>query len=481
MALPVVDHFNVDEQNYSIEIPVDDRLTMPEDNAVESEAVAEAKATLPDLSLKQPRKVSTSVLSAMMTAGIMVARTVEECIRAFITGFASVPKANDLNILTSGGAYADKADYPEASGRRNLTNTRIAEFFMNSPTPESWLGKVLGPKLGKVWYVSYVNNTILGLTFDSIYYANGIWVAGSSKGLWWSIDKISWNSVSDTMTESFAVRYSIYYANGIWVAGSSAGLWWSTDGMSWAHVVDGVTDNISFKCVYFANGLWVAGSGYYGFWWSTDGKSWTQSTSGTDRTVYEVRYANNRWMAATDYGVWNSRDGKSWQHVIVYESSRYVYRSVCYTEHNNWFAGSLSKGLLWSYNSGDTWFNPSGAPSSGQIQDIYFANGICVCCGAQGIYWCDNTSSVGPTWHQASIPEVGTSYFFGAVYYANGMWVAAEANNRELYWSTDARTWYKCTSALAQIVSDIRYANGAWLAVGSAGILRSSVADLGYA
>ena len=207
MALPVVEYFNVDEQNYSIEIPVDDRLTFPEDNAVESEAVAEAKATLPDLSLKQPRKVSASVLNAMIAAGITIARTVEECIRAFIAGFTNIPKANDLNLLTSGGAYADKADYPEASGHRNLTNMHLAEFFMNSPTPESWLGKVLGPKLGKTWYQS-TDAADKPYSFRAVYYGNGIWVAGSSgTGLWWSTDGRNWTQGSGATSYSFNTVY----------------------------------------------------------------------------------------------------------------------------------------------------------------------------------------------------------------------------------------------------------------------------------
>ena len=50
---------------------------------------------------------------------------------------------------------------------------------------------------------------------------------------------------------------ALYYANGIWVAGSDvSGLYYSTDGMTWTR--SNVTSG-NFRAVYYANGLWVAG------------------------------------------------------------------------------------------------------------------------------------------------------------------------------------------------------------------------------
>lgn len=56
---------------------------------------------------------------------------------------------------------------------------------------------------------------------------------------------------------------SIYYNNGLWVAGSGSGLYYSTDGMAWAqsNVASG-----AFNLVYYDNGIWITGG--YGLYYS---------------------------------------------------------------------------------------------------------------------------------------------------------------------------------------------------------------------
>ena len=178
-----------------------------------------------------------------------------------------------------------------ADAQRNITvNMENSNLWNNS-----WLGKVFGHLLGRTWTQGTGSNT--AETFSTVYYANGIWVAGSKDhGLWWSTDGKAWTQgTGDNTTDTF---HSVYYANGIWVAGSNLkGLWWSTDGKAWTQ---GTGDNTTyiFHTVYYANGIWVAGSNAYGLWWSTDGKAWTQGTgnnmAGTFETVY---YANGIWVA----------------------------------------------------------------------------------------------------------------------------------------------------------------------------------------
>ena len=59
---------------------------------------------------------------------------------------------------------------------------------------------------------------------------------------------------SNVMSDSFK---SIYYANGIWIAGSEAGLYYSTNGKAWTQ--SNITSG-TFNSVYYTNGIWVAGS-----------------------------------------------------------------------------------------------------------------------------------------------------------------------------------------------------------------------------
>ena len=90
-------------------------------------------------------------------------------------------------------------------------------------------------------------------------------VAGSSTGLWYSMDGQHWLQ-SDKADGNFC---AVYYANGLWVAGSSSnrGLWYSMDGQHW---LQSDVTNGNFNALYYANGVWVAGSGSNtGLWYSS--------------------------------------------------------------------------------------------------------------------------------------------------------------------------------------------------------------------
>ena len=109
---------------------------------------------------------------------------------------------------------------------------------------------------------------------------------------------------SDKNSDKF---YAVYYANGVWVAGSfsNTGLWYSTDGQHW---LQSYKTSDTFNTVYYANGVWVAGSGVKkGLWYSTDGQRWLQSDK-TNDAFYAVYYANGVWVAGSklNTGLWYS-------------------------------------------------------------------------------------------------------------------------------------------------------------------------------
>ena len=148
---------------------------------------------------------------------------------------------------------------PDAQG--NITvNMENSNLWNNS-----WLGKVFGYLLGKAWTQLTGGNTTY--TFKTVYYANGIWVAGSIfQGLWWSTNGKAWTQGTGSNT-TYGFN-TVYYANGIWIAGSSSrGLWWSTDGKAWTQGTGGNT-TYTFQTVYYANGIWIAGSSSKGLWYS---------------------------------------------------------------------------------------------------------------------------------------------------------------------------------------------------------------------
>ena len=231
---------------------------------------------------------------------------------------------------------------------------------------------------GDVWN----NSNISTYNFYSIHYANGIWVAGSTKGLYYSTDGMTWTQSNVTSTRI----YTVYYANGIWVAGSSSnGLYYSTDGMIWDQ--SNVTSS-AFNSVYYANGIWVAGGNGNGLYYSTDGMTWDQSnvTSSAFNSVY---YANGIWVAGGTKGLYYSTDGMTWAQSDVTSTTIYTV----YYANGIWVAG------------------------------CYFYNDPNNC----GLYY----STDGKTWAQSNIINDDIKY----IYYANGIWVAGSYTYNGLYYS----------------------------------------------
>ena len=288
---------------------------------------------------------------------------------------------------------------PQAVGSDKVFMTR--RFF----------GAVFGRLLARVW--AQVTGDTSAYTFNTIYYANGLWVAGSSShGLWWSEDKETWTQVTgDTSAYTFN---TIYYANSLWVAGSNVyGCWWSEYGKTWTRGDTG-GQNITVTDVCYANGLWVAGSkllapaNYKTVWYSVDGKSWTQCSTDVPSMgdVYAIHYAEGIWIGACSNNILKSEDGMSWS--SAYSSNSY---------------------------------------------SIYYANGIWVAVGNNGVFWSDDTD----TWNNVA-STVG--YSFATVYYANGLWLAG-SNQNGLWYSLDGKNWAQISGTTSTYTFNaILYKNG---------------------
>lgn len=112
--------------------------------------------------------------------------------------------ANSIRTKTGNTGAIRAADFPEA----------IRSMMTSFPNGTKW-----------------TQSNIRSNSFESIYNANGIWVAGSTvnKGFHYSTDGMTWTHSNITS----GVFYAFYNTNGIWVAGSSKGLYYSTDGMTW--------------------------------------------------------------------------------------------------------------------------------------------------------------------------------------------------------------------------------------------------------
>ena len=135
---------------------------------------------------------------------------------------------------------------------------------------------------------------------DSIHYANGMWVASTSDGIYYSTDMNYWSQSNITYTR-FDIIDNI---DGLWIAYSqydSNGIYYSTDGMYWqsSYISYG-----SFSKVIKDSGIWIAASvSNNGIYYSSDGIDWKR-TNITSGSYYDILHNNGIWTAGS-YGVYD--------------------------------------------------------------------------------------------------------------------------------------------------------------------------------
>ena len=321
---------------------------------------------------------------------------------------------------------------PNAQGE--VTNVLGTNYF---PITKGFLGAIFGKLFGRSWTQGTGGGTSR-YVMSSVYYGNGLWVAGVG-GLWWSTDGKSWTQGTGINGDRLSVKV-VYYANGLWVAViDEDSIYWSTDGKSWTQ---GTGGDGRIRGVYYANGLWVAG-GSYGIYWSTDGKSWTQ---GTDNGGGKIYYANGLWVSFGSDPFW-STDGKSWTRGTGIEG--YAVASGYYG-NGLWVASTSSHGLYWS-TDGKSW--TQGTAGTNDFGHVYYANGLWVAGSHHGLYW----STDGKSWTQGAGGIDPYSF-----YYANGLWVAGSQHG--LWWSTDGKSWTQGAGGTSYSFPSVYYANGLWVA-----------------
>ena len=229
---------------------------------------------------------------------------------------------------------------------------------------------VAGGSKGLYYSTDGINWTQSNITGEAVKIVvrneNGVWVTGK----YYSTDGKTW---IQSNTGTFK---SIYYANGLYVAGSSSeGLYYSTDGKTWAQ------SNITsayINCVYYADGVWTTG-GYY----STDGKTWTKGN--TSISFYSIYYANGIYVACNSSGVYYSTDGINWIQGNITKSTNYGFQIV-YNANGMWVLGSESNGDGIYYSTDGINWTQSNI-TSGYFNNFYNANGLWVVSGSNGLYY----------------------------------------------------------------------------------------------
>lgn len=190
---------------------------------------------------------------------------------------------------------------------------------------------------GKSWIKS---NRTTAVNF--VYYANGLWVAGNGdlagSGMLYSTNGTSWSTVAPAGTAKLFT--CCLNANGLWVLGSSSGIYYSTDGKAWTQSNITTTE---IQDICYSNGLWVASTNF-NIYYSTDGKTWSSiSASGT--TNYGIVCENSVWVCCNSKTLQYSFDGKTWVKSNI--TSGGSFYSAC-NANGLWVATSFNTGLYYS-------------------------------------------------------------------------------------------------------------------------------------
>ena len=364
------------------------------------------------------------------------------------TGDSAVPVQNGITKFTTGGAF---------------------DFFAKSASAPSWLGKVFGRLMGRKWAQN--NNIGTGYSLKAVFYANGLWVIGTTNhGLWWSEDGKSWTQVTSATGDSYFSSRSIasvYYANGLWLAGAYSGynVYWSEDGKTWTQGTMSNPSNAEITGLAYGNNLWLASSSNTttgGLWWSEDGKSWTKITGVTESTaIYTPVYDNSIWLTGGSKGLYKSTDGKVWTQILGDTTNTKVIYTPAFAG-GLWVAGSQNDKLLWSEDS-ETW-TPTASSVPGYTYTPTYQGGLWVAGSGISLYWSEDGKSWTKGDDSASHPYSPS--------YSNGLWISSYAVG--LYWSEDGKNWRSATGRKSRAFSPI-YAKGIWLALSNNGLWYSDI------
>lgn len=312
----------------------------------------------------------------------------------------------------------------------------------------------------------------------SVKYANGIYVMGrQSNGTAYSMDGITWHNSQGDWDPTYNSIICLEHANGIWVASTQVGLYYSEDGITWGK--SNAPTNWFDYCTY-ANGIWLAG-GYHrtGTYYSTDGKTWTPC-SPCYTTVYAT-YANGLWVACIDEvsmgALAYSTDGINWTVAPGTTDLGTIFKCCCYG-NNKWVAC----GKYWSpnYDGCRLYYSTDGinwSPANNELSfkhtgfdQVYFNNGVFIARSTSnntqtvsstidgvkvywymyaGLYW----SIDGVNWNhwivdcsdlygEGSITNPGDSLRAPAnLTYTGSVWIACDVGS--MYISKDGKHWTK--------------------------------------
>ena len=217
---------------------------------------------------------------------------------------------------------------------------------------------------------------------------------------------------------------SLAFGNGTFVAvGIEAILAYSTDGSSWNPVTAGIGTEL-ISSVAFGDGIFVAtlpGTTNNQYMTSTDGQTWSslknvsQTVSANIPTVF---FANGKFIITSGETAYVSTDDTStWNPEIIITPQGTLSASLSGLAYGGGhYVIGTNSGYIATSNDFDTWTvtsNQSGTP----IYTLAYINGVFVASSGPKILW----SVDGTTWSSATVGNPGD--FYRGFAYGNGMYL----------------------------------------------------------
>lgn len=339
----------------------------------------------------------------------------------------------------------------------------------------------------------WTQSNLVGVNADNVINANGIWVAGTDNGLYYSIDGKTWTqsnitsnvntlgnamglwvaNVGDDFYKSIDGKvwsqisipqteyaFGIASFNGLWYfLGSESGLYYSTDCQTWIQAIG----SGSFMCIGELKGrLVISGmnieTGEILYYYSTDGKTWIKSDTEVNEMSYAIYEENGICFVDTDGSLYYSFDGETWNQLTQYDSDG------SYPIYGNglWVMGTYGK-VLYSTDF-ITWHEANVPGRRTGFMELIYENGIWLFADIYTLYY----SIDGKNWSPTNFTEHASLYH---ITYANGIWLYINSD-KGIWYSTDGKIWQP-TNIDNYGIWDVTNANGIWISYGQSGLFYS--------
>ena len=344
-------------------------------------------------------------------------------------------------------------------------------FLMTSPDAETWTARVTN-----------VTSQLQGAAWNG---TSGLVIVVGKETLLSSGDGITWNALSNDVTQTAANLNGVAWGSNTFVAvGDGGTVVSSPDGAAWTDrtAASGTVLNLNAVAAAFLNNIAVfAAVGDGGtVITSPDGANWNDQTgnSSTTQHLNAVTSGNNRFVAVGDGGtVITSNDGTTWTPGVSNTPARLT--AAAWDNGNGLFVAVGDGGTILTSPDGASWIPPTTLPWSNNfppqdLSGIITGGKEIVAVGAGGTII---TSTDGLNWKAVAS---GTTLNFHAIRW-NGVQYLVLADDGIVLSSLDAsdRSFILFPQVTDQALRAAAWNTEIFVAVGdSATILSSGQADL---